>query len=682
MLHIADGDGGGSYIQLLEPLGPDTPVGQVPRQARRGGAPCRRSVCRTSPRPGGNRRQGRPTARRASAAWFDGLLDRVPPPQGRGGNAHGARSGTRSLKAVQMQETFIRNKSRRKSDETSNAALRSTLAYHRTWTCRARLPPRMSRIPRPARVAVSTTQDRASMQSDIDAQLNNFFEDAPAREFDVVLRGYDRHQVHDHLKQIDGELRQTREQIQAPAARPVRLPAPVAGAGASDLLRPRRPDRAAAAPRRGAGHRARPGRAGPRPTRSRPRPRSTPPSCAPPRRTRRPRSAPSPRARPTRCAPRAEREAEEIRSTARREADELTSTTEREVAKLRATADHEVAEKRADAEREIAKLRTTTEREVAQLRASTKRERDEILTTAKRQADEMRAQAQRVLEETEAKRAQDEAEFEIQLAARREEAERQEAERHATAQAATQKLVAEAEQRAATAEQRATKATQQAEQTRREADSHAKQLVANARKNADQVVSEAKAQRRADRLRGQVGGRAEPHGRPAPGRRADPPARQHHQPPRAAAPAARRRPAPGLRAGARDHRGPAEAGHPRPPTAARSRSRLPPRRRRRTTTRSGGRSSAPLTPGRWRRLTREPGDLTVARLSSVFPPSSRFCVPLSTPLGAAVPEASQVSDDPKVRPGPALLPRGLRRTGELRGPRAHRTRRAGHLRRA
>jgi methylmalonyl-CoA/ethylmalonyl-CoA epimerase len=28
MLHVADGEGGGSYIQLLEPLGPDTPVGK------------------------------------------------------------------------------------------------------------------------------------------------------------------------------------------------------------------------------------------------------------------------------------------------------------------------------------------------------------------------------------------------------------------------------------------------------------------------------------------------------------------------------------------------------------------------------------------------------------------------------------------------------------------------------
>ncbi|HEY3735189.1 MAG TPA: methylmalonyl-CoA epimerase [Streptosporangiaceae bacterium] len=28
MLHVADGPGGASYVQLLEPLGPDTPVGR------------------------------------------------------------------------------------------------------------------------------------------------------------------------------------------------------------------------------------------------------------------------------------------------------------------------------------------------------------------------------------------------------------------------------------------------------------------------------------------------------------------------------------------------------------------------------------------------------------------------------------------------------------------------------
>ena len=102
----------------------------------------------------------------------------------------------------------------------------------------------------------------------------------------------------------------------------------------------------------------------------------------------------------------AEREADGIWTSARREAGELTSVTEREVAKLRAMAGHEVAEKRAAVEREIAKLRTTTEREVAQLKASAMRERDEILTTTNRLADEMLRKAQRILEESEAGRAQ------------------------------------------------------------------------------------------------------------------------------------------------------------------------------------------------------------------------------------------------------------------------------------
>src|SRR5689334_25260467 len=54
------------------------------------------------------------------------------------------------------------------------------------------------------------------MQSDIDAQLSNFFEDStPPREFDVVLRGYDRHQVEEHIKQLDNEVRQSREQTSA-----------------------------------------------------------------------------------------------------------------------------------------------------------------------------------------------------------------------------------------------------------------------------------------------------------------------------------------------------------------------------------------------------------------------------------------------------------------------------------
>src|SRR5258707_3059394 len=50
---------------------------------------------------------------------------------------------------------------------------------------------------------------------DIDAQLSNFFEETPQRDFARVMRGYDPHQVNEHLKQIDGELHQHRELVQA-----------------------------------------------------------------------------------------------------------------------------------------------------------------------------------------------------------------------------------------------------------------------------------------------------------------------------------------------------------------------------------------------------------------------------------------------------------------------------------
>src|SRR5258708_39785585 len=50
---------------------------------------------------------------------------------------------------------------------------------------------------------------------DIDAQLSNFFEETPQRDFARVMGGCDPHQVNEHLQQIDGELRQHREQVQA-----------------------------------------------------------------------------------------------------------------------------------------------------------------------------------------------------------------------------------------------------------------------------------------------------------------------------------------------------------------------------------------------------------------------------------------------------------------------------------
>src|SRR5262249_40434516 len=60
-----------------------------------------------------------------------------------------------------------------------------------------------------------SSQDVSQMQPEIDAQLSNFFEDAPARDFAKVMRGYDQHQVDEYLKQLDGEMRQHREQVQA-----------------------------------------------------------------------------------------------------------------------------------------------------------------------------------------------------------------------------------------------------------------------------------------------------------------------------------------------------------------------------------------------------------------------------------------------------------------------------------
>jgi len=53
------------------------------------------------------------------------------------------------------------------------------------------------------------------MQPEIDAQLSNFFEETTPREFARVMRGYDPHQVDEYFKQLDGEVRQHREQVQA-----------------------------------------------------------------------------------------------------------------------------------------------------------------------------------------------------------------------------------------------------------------------------------------------------------------------------------------------------------------------------------------------------------------------------------------------------------------------------------
>src|SRR5215467_1735596 len=176
------------------------------------------------------------------------------------------------------------------------------------------------------------------MQPEIDAQLSNFFEDAPARDFAKVMRGYDQHQVDEYLKQSDLEMRQHREQVQA-------LQQELTEAH-RQLREQERPTYAGLGSRieqllRLAEEQA------------------------------------------TEIVGEARSAANELQAAAKVDAAELRAGAENEAAELRAMADHEVAEKRAAVERDIAKLRTTTEREVAQLKASAKRERDEILTTSK-----------------------------------------------------------------------------------------------------------------------------------------------------------------------------------------------------------------------------------------------------------------------------------------------------------
>ena len=50
------------------------------------------------------------------------------------------------------------------------------------------------------------------MQPDTDTQRDNLVEEAPSREFVTAMRGYDRHQVDEHIRQIEAEVRQHHEQ--------------------------------------------------------------------------------------------------------------------------------------------------------------------------------------------------------------------------------------------------------------------------------------------------------------------------------------------------------------------------------------------------------------------------------------------------------------------------------------
>ena len=53
------------------------------------------------------------------------------------------------------------------------------------------------------------------MHPGIDAQAGNISAEPPPREFGVVLRGYERHQVDEHIEQLEDQARQHRDQAQA-----------------------------------------------------------------------------------------------------------------------------------------------------------------------------------------------------------------------------------------------------------------------------------------------------------------------------------------------------------------------------------------------------------------------------------------------------------------------------------
>jgi hypothetical protein len=95
----------------------------------------------------------------------------------------------------------------------------------------------------------------------------------------------------------------------------------------------------------------------------------------------------------------------------------------------------------------------------------------------------------------------------LETAERREKSEREEAQRHAAQVNATQKMVAEAEERARAAEDRAKEIEQRAESRRIEAERNANETTEKARALADKTVTEARAE--AGRLLGEARTEAE-----------------------------------------------------------------------------------------------------------------------------------------------------------------------------
>ena len=95
MLRVADAPAGTSYVQLLQPLGPDTPVGRFLARRGEGVHHVGYGVTDISGGARVDRRHRRAPDRRQAAARLDGRLDRVPAPEGRRWRADRAGTGGR-----------------------------------------------------------------------------------------------------------------------------------------------------------------------------------------------------------------------------------------------------------------------------------------------------------------------------------------------------------------------------------------------------------------------------------------------------------------------------------------------------------------------------------------------------------------------------------------------------------
>ena len=88
MLQVGQGAGGPTWVQLLEPTGPDTPVGKFIARRGEGMHHVGYAVADITAALASIGATRDPPDRSAAPAWVDGCLDRVPAPGGPGRSAH------------------------------------------------------------------------------------------------------------------------------------------------------------------------------------------------------------------------------------------------------------------------------------------------------------------------------------------------------------------------------------------------------------------------------------------------------------------------------------------------------------------------------------------------------------------------------------------------------------------